>query len=267
MKRIILLLLAIPIAFSSFAQEQKDSISVPSTPQIDPCEQIFARYNKLVEESFVYKHRVDSLSQQVERLQKELKERLAHTDDLQKQQSTYKRDLAQCSSELKGIKDANSRLEKEISDRNKKLENIATNFIYIPYEDFSIQEVAVPAIESLDGNYSSLEIGVKADLLKHYREDFKSLLEFFKSTYKTPKVNSANEFQENLIAFEKLELIKRYESYEDCQNTFIGKIIEEVRKPLRSLSKKGLPPREEGPNFYGIITQLESCINTIPKNE
>lgn len=263
MGRITLLLLAIQIAFSTYAQEQKDSVVEQNTPQNDPCEQIFTRYNKLVVESDLYRQRIDSLSQQIVALQKVLQEELAHTDDLQRRESTYREELDQCSTKLKSIKDANALLEKDIRDRNIKLENIATNFIYIPYEDFSIQKVAIPAIESLDANYSSVEIEVKAELLKHYREDVKSLLEFFKKTYKDSTFGASDDFQENLSAFEKLELIRRYEKYKDYKNTFIGKIIEEVRLPLRRLSKEGLRPREKGPNFNQAITILEDCIKTI----
>ena len=54
---------------------------------------------------------------------------------------------------------------------DKALISMASNFIYIPYEAYSVDSIAIPAYESVQDLILKLQYEIRYQLLKNYKED------------------------------------------------------------------------------------------------
>ena len=141
---------------------------------------------------------------------------------------------------------------------NKKLVNIASNFLYIPYEAYSIQEIAIPAFKAVTDKQLLQKHQIKLVLLENYQQDIRDLLEFISHDVKK---ELDNRFARDLNTLEKQFLEKgfylRYSQYEDWKNTYLGKIIYDVDEKMKSYN--GFPK----PDFTSITKELNQCLETI----
>ena len=62
------------------------------------------------------------------------------------------------------------------------LVNIISNFLYIPYEAYSIEKIAIPASNNIFDERLKHKQKIKFDLLKSYQNDIRSLMQFLKET-------------------------------------------------------------------------------------
>ena len=125
--------------------------------------------------------------------------------------------------------------QNKLSDLENKLVNFSLLFLNIPYEEYSINEVAIPAFKK---GYASIadndkEIKYKGLMLENYAEDWNNLKKFLNEN-KNTTFNTAGATRD------KLTKLKTYIQYaggyspngskipgfgEGWQNTYLGKIM------------------------------------------
>ena len=158
-----------------------------------------------------------------------------------------------------------SKLAKEVSElRNlldkadKCLISVAANALYVPYEAYSVKEIAIRSFETVHNVELKNKHEIQYHLLKSYSDDIKSFLSFITKT--------KNEIEKNRFAhdandaFQSLQMESFYNSYhryDDWKSTFLGKMIDDVEKQLKLFDRK-----THLINFDMMIKELQSCIKT-----
>ena len=152
-----------------------------------------------------------------------------------------------------------SKMTVSLENSDIYLFNIASNFLYIPYEDYSINEIAIPVCESIRNKELIEQNSVKYNLLKEYKNHINQLLSFLEQSKVKKQVNKPNPFDKNksdannlISELKKQDFYIQYLKYEDWPNTYLGKTIKRVEKLLKN-------PNEE--EIETIINQLTNCIN------
>lgn len=69
-------------------------------------------------------------------------------------------------------------LEGQLDLQQEKLLEIAINFLYVPYEEYSIQDLAIPAFEKGSASGVSSETKYRGLMLKNYDKDWNNLKNF-----------------------------------------------------------------------------------------
>lgn len=141
---------------------------------------------------------------------------------------------------------------------NVCLFNIASNFLYIPYEAYSVEKLAIPAFEAVTDKDLTTQHSVSYVLLKSYRADVEGLLSFITSAEKElgkPFTKNAND---QLGDLHNLPAYINYKQYSDWKNTWLGKRLCEVEAVLRNF--KG---DRSQPKFGTVKKMLQDCLDTI----
>lgn len=116
----------------------------------------------------------------------------------------------------------------------KKFSTMASNFLYLPYNRYSIDEIAIPAYDAIKGSELYIQRAIRLQLLKSYREDIESLIEYisdmepkldkltgiFKMATVTIKNNKWLELKNSLNS---LRFVREYQKYTDWKETYLGK--------------------------------------------
>lgn len=139
---------------------------------------------------------------------------------------------------------------------NKKLVNIASNFLFIPYEAYSIQEIAIPAFKAVTDKQLLRKHQIKLTLLENYQQDIRDLLEFISNVEKELCMPFAN-LKDLEKQFLEKEFYLRYNQYESWKNTYLGKIIDSIDAKMKSYN------RTNKPDFTSIKNELNQCLETI----
>lgn len=140
---------------------------------------------------------------------------------------------------------------------DKSLINTASNFLFIPYEAFSIQKVALPAFEAVYNQEMREKHIMTHHLLKSYRADIEDLLSFIiecENELSKPFTKNANEM---LTRLRTMPFYERYIKYENWSTTFLGKKITILEKQLSMFDGKNhkFTPK-------ALIAELEKCLKT-----
>lgn len=134
MKYCIVLLLTI-ISLPVFSQTSNDTI--PLASKTDPIQVSIS-----IDDLNTLKSENDSLKLQLS----------AITEKYQKLQVESEKDksrLSQLEIDVNNLKRDTTRLYIAQREADKRLVNIASNFLYIPYEAFSIEKIAIPAFKAI----------------------------------------------------------------------------------------------------------------------
>ena len=83
-------------------------------------------------------------------------------------------------------------LEGQLDLQQEKLLEIAVNFLYIPYEEYSIQELAIPAFEKGSASGVSSETKYRGLMLKNYDKDWSNLKNFLEAYRNTTYSEAEN---------------------------------------------------------------------------
>ncbi len=133
-------------------------------------------------------------------------------------------------------------LEASNDTLQRRLISMASNFLYIPYDEYSIQEIALPAFMSTKGTSAFTRYQNRLPLLQNYKSDIESLVNSLSQMEKDlsiqfmPMINQkAKEHQDNLSSS---TLYLRYVSYDDWENTYLGNQIRIIQSLLKSPSKE-----------------------------
>lgn len=124
----------------------------------------------------------------------------------------------------------------KMEEYEKKIISLCSYLFFIPYYQVCIDEVAIPAFESLKGTELYAKHQIRLNLLKNYRRDIEELINFFKA-YKTDKaanhVIGFPEWRSEVLAkFSNLNAVKSYKAFDFWDQTYLGHIIQEVQSTL-----------------------------------
>lgn len=159
------------------------------------------------------------------------------------------------------LKESYEKIKSNNDKANKSLINIASNFLYIPYEAYSIEKIAIPAFEIVSDRELREKHAVGYKLLKNYQRDIRALLSFIKQAkeklnaqwaLRTPDVKNGvlNDLQAQ-------GFYTSYKEYKEWQETFLGKQIVKVENVIKTCSDSNKPV------FDDIEIQLNNCLNSI----
>lgn len=144
---------------------------------------------------------------------------------------------------------------------NKKLANIASNFLYIPYEAYSIEKIAIPAFEAISLSSLRKKNEIKYTLLKNYQQDILSLLNFIhetKESFNNPFASKTSDTKNLYInKLHAQNFYKTYIQYSDWKSTYLGKKITKIESIL--VNSNGA----KKPNFDEIENELSNCLKSI----
>ena len=176
---------------------------------------------------------------------------------LQKQDSAKTCELNEIRTDYDVLKSNYDAVVKSQEFSNKKLVNIASNFLYIPYEAYSIQEIAIRAFEAITDEQLLHKHQIKLVLLKNYQQDIRDLLAFISDIEK----ELGNPFTKDLKVLNQrylnMDFHRRYDQYEDWENTYLGKVISRIEIELNSYNGTSKP------DFTSIKKKLNECLESI----
>lgn len=173
------------------------------------------------------------------------------TEELKKAQSDIERQKQEIANNKYWENDRQNRhreemrlLEAKNDTLQRHLINVASNFMYIPYEEYSIYKIAIPSFLALKGTQRYDKYRNRLAILQNYKEDIHSLIDFIslstKGLTEYPKFPplKADKAKEFLDALHNLPLYARYTDYDDWGNTYLGSQIQLVEKSLEKILKE-----------------------------
>lgn len=166
--------------------------------------------------------------------------------------------LSDLNIENERIKTENLIFTQHINKTDTCLIDMASNFLYIPYEAYSVEKIAIPAFENIYSKELKSKRLIKYDLLKSYQSDIRELSQYL--TYVQTEISKPFT-KDGITIIEQLEKERfyiNYIKYSDYENTFIGKFLSEILNNLKTFNKKQLIT-ETG---Y-IKKELDNCLKTI----
>lgn len=211
-------------AYANQADQNVKTAEVDSTlikPYIDQIKSLEGLYDRAKDNA--YKQAAD-LNGKIEKLESKI-------ERLEKQKKTLNDSIIKLNEEINNVK----------SVSNRKLISMASNFIYIPYEDYSINKIAIPAFESAKGSKEYDEYKGRLSLLEKYKEDIDSIKIFLgglKETFFTKSFSRNTECSNTLKKLTDLEVYKRYQTYSDWKATYLGQKIVRIETVLKNPSDK-----------------------------
>lgn len=151
------------------------------------------------------------------------------------------------------------RLEASNDTLQRRLISMASNFLYIPYDEYSIEEIAIPAFLSTKGTPAYTRYQNRLPLLQNYKSDIASLVNSLSQLEKDLEIGltamrdqKSSEYLRNL---QVSPIYQRYTSYDDWENTYLGDQIRMVCSLLKS------PSEETSSKLKTIRLNLERLLN------
>lgn len=241
-----MLILLTSLSFNAFSQERADTTSIMQNQAITIPDSIL---NKLVYHSEL----IDSLSNVNSVLKGLLKE-------YQQENEFKKREIANLQRSIRDLKEVNiKRLEASNDTLQRRLISMASNFLYISYDEYSIEEIAIPAFSSTKGTIAYTQYQNRLPLLKNYKQDIVSLINFLGQASKDLSIPLTamreTKARENLSNLSSLPLYIRYSQYDDWKNTYLGIQICMIEKCLNN------PTENTSKQLDNYKKGLESLIN------
>lgn len=142
---------------------------------------------------------------------------------------------------------------------------IASNFLYIPYEAYSVEKIAIKSfdlvIDSVLKNKNKIFLELLTNYSKHLLE-FKNYLLLVQKECKEPYLIDANEFiNSDEMKREKFILHKQpfyieYKKYDDYDNTNMGKLFKKCEFKLKAHTK------QKPADFKDIIEDIDRQLKT-----
>ena len=241
---IIILLSAFP--FKVLSEENTDSISFRTTQKITLSDSIAnllknntLKLDSLINENTALKGLLKSAQKETEMKERDIINLQRKVDDLQN--ITIKR------------------LEASNDTLQRRLISMASNFLYIPYDEYSIEEIALPAFLSTKGTPAYVRYQNRLPLLQNYKDDISSLITFLTQAEKDLSIGFTrfreDKAKEHLSNIQTLPLYLRYSSYDDWKNTYLGTQICTIKKYLQT------PTDGTSNQLKAIRTKLERLLN------
>lgn len=178
-------------------------------------------------------------------------------DQLQKLDSAKTCELNKIRTEYNILKSNYDAVVKSQEISNKKLVNIASNFLYIPYEAYSIEKIAIPAFKAVTDEQLLHTHRIKLALLENYQQDIRDLLTFISDIEKELGNRFAKDLKDLEQRYIKTDYYLRYNQYDDWKNTYLGKKINYIDAKMKSYNGSNKP------DFTSTKKELNQCIETI----
>lgn len=239
-----ILLLLLMVSLSAFSQNSNDTISnVVGTNSI--------QVSISIDDLNALKSENDSLKVLFSELNKKYQKLSEESSDYKTKLSTYEIDV-------KRLKSDTTRLLASQREADKRLANIASNFLYIPYEAFSIEKIAIPAFNAIANAELKREHRIKYKLLCSYKQDIENILLFIEhacTELQKPFTKNANDIH---AQFQKQSFYLSYHTYAEWSDTFLGTKIALIEKQLQDFDGN-----EHKVDFSAIKEELNKCLKTI----
>lgn len=243
MKYCIVLLLTI-ISLPVFSQTSNDTI--PLASKAEPIQVSIS-----IDDLNTLKSENDSLKLQLS----------AITEKYQKLQVESEKDksrLSQLDIDVNQLKKDTTRLYVAQREADKRLVNIASNFLYIPYEAFSIEKIAIPAFKAISNTELKHDHQIKYELLYNYRKNITDLLAFIEyacTELQKPFIKDANEV---LVQFHEKSFYLSYHKYPEWADTYLGSKLSLIEKQLNDFDGN-----QHKIDFTALKEELNKCLKTI----
>lgn len=142
---------------------------------------------------------------------------------------------------------------------DKALISMASNFIYIPYEAYSVDSIAIPAYESAQDLTLKRQYEIRYQLLKNYKEDVSETVKLLNDIYQEFENPFASSEQSNelISKITQSRVYAQYKQYDDWRNTYLGYMLTEVVGYLKAFNKEATPQK-----IKAKIDELNRCIKT-----
>lgn len=167
-------------------------------------------------------------------------------------------------SEKENIEIKKKAAEQHAFDVEKSLISMASNFLYVPYEAYGVEEIAVKAFESIQDQQLKQEYNQRYILLKNYQlhlKQFKAYLEKVQKECNGVFQATATEFIDMVNPTVPPELIlknqpfyQEYIKYTDYKDTYIGGLIVKTEAILRAHTKA------HRANMQEVITSIDNTL-------
>lgn len=176
---------------------------------------------------------------------------------LQKQDSVKTKELNKLTSEYNSLKRDYESVVKSQESANKNLLTIASNFLYIPYEAYSIQEIAIPAFKAVTDQQLLQKYQIRLVLLENYQQDIRDVLAFISGIEKELSVPFTKDLKSLDQRYLNMEFFRRYCQYDDWKNTYLGKILKYIDMKMKSYNGSNKP------DFSSIKKELNQCLESV----
>ncbi len=239
------LLLFILIPSLSNAQED---IKNDSIPNMQAGKEMVVTISS--DEFSVLKSENDKLKSDLLSLEKKYKE-------LFKRDSISNVKLSRNQIEIEKLKKDTIELHNYQKEANRCLVNVSSNFLYIPYEAYSIENIAIPAYNAISDNELKKEHRIKYRLLESYKKDIEeilSLIDFIEVKLSEPFVKNSSEV---LPKFQESSVYVSYNQYQDWKNTYLGLKLVVIENQLNVFDGN-----KNKFDFETIKTELNQCLKT-----
>ncbi len=246
-KSLILIMLTVLICpQKSYTQESADSTVRTLSPEVNLPDSVV----RLLAESAI---QIDSLIGANSALKGLLREAQQESEVKTREITSLKRKI----DDLQSI--TIRRLEASNDTLQRRLISMASNFLYIPYDEYSIEEIAIPAFISTKGTSAYTRYHNRLPLLQNYKSDISSLVKSISQMEKDLEIGltamrnqKANEHLNNI---QTSPIYQRYTSYDDWENTYLGGQLQSICVLLKS------PTEQTASKLKTIRTNLEKLLN------
>ena len=147
--------------------------------------------------------------------------------------------------------------KKQLLKADTCLINVASNFIYIPYEAYSVKEIAIPAFQMVSDEGLKVKYKSRYELLLKYKEhivEFISCLTEMKKVLSNPFAKDANDA---IKVLHTKRFYAAYRAFEGWESTFLGSRIIAIEKQLKDY--KGPTSKVD---FDKVANELQECLKT-----
>ena len=147
-------------------------------------------------------------------------------------------------------------LEASNDTLQRRLISMASNFLYIPYDEYSIEEIAIPAFLSTKDTPAYTRYQNRLPLLQNYKSDVIILVNSLSQMEKDLEWGIVREQKANeyLISLQASPIYQRYTSYDDWENTYLGEQLKSIFGLLKS------PTDQTSFKLRTIRTNLEGLL-------
>lgn len=200
--------------------------------------------------------KIDALSAENNALEGLLEKQIAKTQEGKDEIACLKSEMAH---KENAHKESLSKIESQNDQLQRNLVTMASNFLYIPYESYSINKIAIPAFKFVEGTDLYSKHKIRLELLENYFNDISSLNAFLYKILSDEKNNLSVFRKKNVVVIveelKNMEFCSRYEKYDDWKNTYFGKQLCRVMDLLKN-------PTDENWKKLGVIkTELDNLVN------
>lgn len=178
---------------------------------------------------------------------------------MKRQQLSIKDSLHRYKDQYIKVQRQNKSLMDKIIKGDKAFISMASNFIYIPYEAYSVDSIAIPAYESVQDMTLKQQYETRYQLLKNYKEDVKETIKLLNDIYQECKTPFASHSLSNQLVSKIAHncVYVQYKQYGDWRNTYLGYLLTEVVSYLKAFNKETTPQK-----IKAKIDELNKCIIT-----